>query len=132
MPLEDNLGNETYRAYPIELVNTGAFNMDATGTNFHRACEIWNANFALLFAPTGTTPQVINVGTMINNMKGDSAYVVFTKCNQNFTYLFNTLFGQAPPYVINVGNGAYNGIIGLGDPGVLACLKVNEMFEALI
>jgi hypothetical protein len=129
--LSDNLGNNVYNAYPIELVNTGKFNMDATGTNFNNACIIWNANFALLFAPLGVAPQVINVSTAINNGQGDSAYTVFTKCNANFGFLFNQLQGAAAPYPINVGNGAYNGIIGLGDPGVLACLKVNEMFAAL-
>jgi hypothetical protein len=129
--LSDNLGNNVYNAYPIELVNTGAFNMDATGTTFNNACVIWNANFALLFASTGVAPQVINTSNHINNMKGDSAYVVFTKCNANFTFLFNRLQGTAPPYLVNVGAGAYNNVIGLGDPGVLACLKVNEMFGAL-
>jgi hypothetical protein len=128
--LSDNLGNNVYNAYPIELVNTGAFNMDATGTNFNNACLIWNANFALLFAPTGTAPQVINVSTAINNMQGDSAYVVFTKINANFGYIFPLLRGEPAPYTINVGNGPYNNVIGLGDPGVLACLKVNEMFGA--
>jgi hypothetical protein len=128
--LSDNLGNEVYNAYPIELVNTGAFNMDATGTNFNNACIIWNANFAQIFAGTGTAPQVINISTAINNGQGDSAFTVFTKCNANFGYIFPLLRGEPLPYPINVGNGAYNGIIGLGDPGVLACLKVNEMFAA--
>jgi hypothetical protein len=131
--LSDNLGNEVYNAYPIELVNTGAYNMDATGTTFYNACLIWNANFALLFAPLGVTPLVINVSTAINNMQGDSAYTVFSKCNANFAYLGSLAqYSTVPIQAINVGAGPYNGVIGLGDPGVLGCIKVNENFAAIV
>ena len=132
MTLSNNIGDNVYNAYVIAQVNTGTYDMDATGTTFTQACVIWNANFAALFAAAGGTAQVINVSTAINNQQGDNAYVVFTKCNANFTVLFALAGISGSLQLVNVGpGGAYNGIIGLGDPGVLACIKVNENFALL-
>lgn len=116
----------------LAFISTGTQYMDATGTRLRNACSTWNANFAQLFAGTGQTPQVINVSTQANTGTGDSAYVIFTKCNANFAALSALpAFVGLTLEVVNVGSAAINKVIGLGDPGVLACQKVNYNFAVL-
>jgi hypothetical protein len=116
----------------LTQVNTGTYNMDASGTRLRNACSTWNTNFAALFAGTGLTPQVINVGPQSNTGTGDSAYVIFTKCNANFAALSALpAFVGLTLEVVNVGSAAINKVIGLADPGVLACRKVNYNFAVL-
>lgn len=106
--------------------------MDATGAVLRDACSTWNANFATLFAATTLAPpQVINV-SQPNTGTGDNAYTLFTKCNANFAALFALpAYSGLTQYVVKVGSGATNKVIGLGDPGVIACQKVNANFANL-
>lgn len=115
----------------LSFISTGSQSMDAMGTRLRDACVIWNANFAQLFAGTGQIPQVINVSIRANTGAGDSAYSLFTKCNANFAYLFSLpAYSGNTQLVVNVGS-SINKVIGLADPGALACLKVNANFALL-
>lgn len=113
----------------LQVINTGQYNMDCRGDPLRVGFEKTNANFAILFAGTGLTPQVINVSTF-NSGKGDTAYVAFSKINANFATLFAGFSNPAPVFV-NVGTQAYPGVIGVADTGVLAWDKVNANFAAL-
>ena len=111
----------------LPLPSTGTYNMDATGATLNAACTIWNANFATLYAGTGGTPLVINTAT-----PADNAYTIFSKCNSNFAYLFGLPANAVlTNNVVNVGSVPYKGVIGLADPGYLACSKVNANFMTL-
>ena len=72
----------------------------------------------------------MNVGVTNNDGKGDTMYAASVKINANFSYLF-ALPGYPPnglQQFINVSSGPFNGVIGLGDPGVLEWLKINQNF----
>ena len=111
-------------------VNVGTYNMDTTGTVLYDACNQWNTNFSSLYSGTGQQPSYITVGTK-NSSQGDSAYTIFSKANSNFAYLFTYYSVLTLPYVINVGSGPYNGVIGPGDTGAAACIKMNKNFALL-
>ena len=116
----------------LTQVSTGTYNMDASGTRLRDACNTWNGNFATLFAGTGLTPQLINTGANSNTGTGDSAYTIFTKCNANFAVLYALpIYSGLTQYVVNVGSASIPKVIGLGDPGVIACIKVNANFANL-
>ncbi len=121
-----NLANKQYNVSPIATINTGTYDMDATGSWLFNAFTITNANFTSVFAPLGLTPQLVTIGTE-NLGQGDTLYAAFTKINANFAVL-QGVYTTIPFQLINVGSGAYNGVIGLGDPGKLAFQKINTNF----
>ena len=115
------------------ILNTGTYDMDATGNTLQAAFTTTNANFAQLYAATPGTPQVIKTGTYPNDQTGDNMPTAFGKVNANFTYLFSLAAYSVGPYLVNTTSvGNIDGVVGYpADPGKLAWLKVKANFAIL-
>jgi hypothetical protein len=114
----------------LQVINTGTINMDGTADRIRTGFIKANENFKSVFAGTGLMPQWVNV-SLPNDQLGDTAYVAFNKINANFATIFPILAPGSVPYMVNVGPGQYPNVIGRGDTGVLAWIKVNNNFAIL-